>query len=77
MRIELRWRVVSPFGVASLIVPKYDIEPFDGAQDKFRGFTKFGIANSVNPFHSLSYPPGLDFSPEVHLWAMQPPSLYA
>jgi len=31
----------SLFGVVGLIVPKYDIEPFDGAQDKFRGFTEF------------------------------------
>jgi len=30
-----------------LIVPKYDIE--------FRGFTEFGVVDSVNPLHSLSY----------------------
>ena len=35
------------FGVASLIVPQYDIE--------FRGFTEFGVVNSVNPLNSLSY----------------------
>ena len=41
--------VVSLFGVVGLTVPKYDIE--------FRGFTEFGVLNSVNPFNSLSYPP--------------------
>ena len=49
--------MVSLFGVVGLTAPKNDIEPFDGAQDKFRGFTEFGVANSVNPFNSLSYAP--------------------
>jgi hypothetical protein len=40
-------QVVSPFGVAGLTVPQYDIE--------FRGFTEFGVVNSVNPLNSLSY----------------------
>ena len=41
--------LVSLPGVVGLTVPKYDIE--------FRGFTEFGVLNSVNPFNSLSYPP--------------------
>jgi hypothetical protein len=38
--------VVSPFGVASLIVPQYDIE--------FRGFIESDVMNSVNPLNLLS-----------------------
>ncbi|MBC8248575.1 MAG: hypothetical protein H8E90_02755 [Anaerolineales bacterium] len=41
--------VVSPFGVAGLTVPKYDIE--------FRGLTESGVVNSMNPLNSLSYLP--------------------
>ena len=37
------------FGVTGSLVQKYDSE--------FRGFTEFGVTNSVNPFDSLSYPP--------------------
>ena len=45
--IKLRRQVVSPFGVAGLNVPQYDIE--------FRGFIESDVVNSVNPLNSLSY----------------------